>query len=201
MKLANELNIFYTRFDKRDFQSEQQQAMEKIQFKDSVRVNASIENVRNRFKNLNVRSASGPDGVSSKTLKICCNSLAPVYSKLFNRSFKEGYVPKLWRTSIIIPVPKKKSVTQLNDYRPVALTSVPMKCAEHFVLSQLRAVTEPHQDLLQFAYTAKRNTQDAILTLLHIIHDLLDKPLTYGLLSKVASNFVTLKSKNESCVI
>jgi predicted amidophosphoribosyltransferase len=93
--------------------------------------------------------------------------LAPVFTRLFHRSFAEGHVPKLWRSSTIVPVPKKQDASQLNDFRPVALTSVPMKCAERLVLKHLRAETATHQDPLQFAYSQGRNTQDAILTLLH----------------------------------
>jgi hypothetical protein len=40
--------------------------------------------------------------------------------------------------STIVPVPKKAKVTELNDYRPVALTSVTMKCFERLVKDQLR---------------------------------------------------------------
>ena len=195
LRLANDLNTFYTRFDKRDFKCEQQQAMNKAKNNHGNPILATVEDVRNRFKHLNARSASGPDNVSSKTLKICCDSLAPVYVKLFNRSFREGHVPKLWRTSTIVPVPKKKSITQLNDYRPVALTSVPMKCAERIVLKQLRSETEAHQDPLQFAYTANRNTQDAILMLMHNLHNHLDKQNTYARLLFVdfSSAFNTLQ--------
>ena len=34
---------------------------------------------------------------------------------------------------MIIPVPKKRNITCLNDYRPVALTSVVMKVLERLV--------------------------------------------------------------------
>ena len=36
----------------------------------------------------------------------------------------------LWKTSCLVPVPKKPSPSVLNDYRPVALTSHIMKALE-----------------------------------------------------------------------
>jgi hypothetical protein len=179
-KLADELNVFYTRFDQRDFSLEQQQAMDTVHQLPGSPVTIGDEEVRNLFRKLNARSAPGPDGVSSKTLKTCSDSLAYVFKELFQRSLQEGHVPRLWRSSMIIPVPKKRTVSQLNDYRPVALTSVPMKCAEKIVLKHLRRETEDHQDPLQFAYTKDRSTEDAILTLLHHLHQHLDRTGTYA---------------------
>jgi hypothetical protein len=57
----------------------------------------------------------------------------------------------------IVPVPKKAQVTERNDYHPVALTSVIMKCFErlakdHITSSNLLATLQP----LQFAYRPNR---------------------------------------------
>ncbi|KAK3567676.1 hypothetical protein QTP86_020607, partial [Hemibagrus guttatus] len=46
-------------------------------------------------------------------------------------------------SSTIIPIPKKPKITGLNDYRPVALTSVIMKSFERLVLAYLKNITGP----------------------------------------------------------
>ena len=69
----------------------------------------------------------------------------------------------MWKQSEIIPVPKKENVTELNDLRPIALTSVVMKCMEKIILRKLRAVFDPIQDPFQFAYRQKRGVEDAII--------------------------------------
>ncbi|KAK3560961.1 hypothetical protein QTP86_023151, partial [Hemibagrus guttatus] len=46
-------------------------------------------------------------------------------------------VPQLWKTSCIIPVPKKPRPGELNDYRPVALTSHKMKTMERVLLHHM----------------------------------------------------------------
>ena len=194
-KLADELNVFYCRFDCHDFKAEQERAMQQVHEMPSSPITFTDDDVRSLFKKLNARSASGPDGVSSRTLKMCRDSLAPVFSRLFQQSFTEGHVPRIWRSSIVVPVPKKRGASQLNDFRPVALTSVPMKCAERLVLKHLRKETAAHQDPLQFAYSQGRNTQDAILTLLHRLYEHLDQPGSHArlLFLDFSSAFNTLQ--------
>ncbi len=82
--------------------------------------------------------------------------------------------------STIIPVPKKPKITGLNDYRPVALTSVVMKSFERLVLAHLKDITGPLLDPLQFAYRANRSVDDAVNMGLHYILQHLDKPGTYA---------------------
>ncbi len=76
-------------------------------------------------------------------------------------------------------VPKKPKITGLNDYRPVALTSVVMKSFEKLVLAYLKDITGPLLDPLQFAYRANRSVDDAVNMGLHFILQHLDRPGTY----------------------
>ena len=50
----------------------------------------------------------------------------------------------------------------LNDYRPVALTSVAKKCFERLVMAHVKAFIPETLDPLQFAYRPNRSTDDAI---------------------------------------
>ncbi|XP_076735994.1 uncharacterized protein LOC143412342 [Maylandia zebra] len=136
--------------------------------------------VRKQFRSLNARKAPGPDGVSPATLRHCANELAPVFSGIFNSSLQACHVPACFKSSTIIPVPKKPRITGLNDYRPVALTSVVMKSFERLVLSHLKTLTAPLLDPLQFAYRANRSVDDAINMALHFILQHLDSPGTYA---------------------
>ncbi|KAI3356004.1 hypothetical protein L3Q82_017277 [Scortum barcoo] len=75
--------------------------------------------------------------------------------RIFNRSLELCEVPSCFKCSTTIPIPKKP-ITGLNDYRPVALTSVVMKSFERLVLAHLKDITGPLLDPLQFAYWANR---------------------------------------------
>ncbi|KAI4871728.1 hypothetical protein NFI96_002906 [Prochilodus magdalenae] len=71
------------------------------------------------------------------------------------------------------------SLTTLNDWRPVALTSIISKCFEKlvrdFTCSSLPATLDP----LQFAYRQNRSIDDAIALILHTALSHLDKKNRY----------------------
>ncbi|KAK3557578.1 hypothetical protein QTP70_030509 [Hemibagrus guttatus] len=98
---------------------------------------------------------------------------------IFNRSLELCEVPACFKHSTIIPIPKKPKITGLNDYRPVALTSVVIKSFERLVLAYLKNITGPLLDPLQFAYRANRSVDDAVNMGLHFILQHLDKSRTY----------------------
>ncbi len=96
--------------------------------------------MRQVFRENKRRKAPGPDGVTPACLKTCADQLAPIFTKIFNRSLELCEVPSCFKCSTIIPVPKKPKITGLNDYGSnvidygsldygsnMALTSVAMK--------------------------------------------------------------------------
>ncbi len=77
------------------------------------------------------------------------------------------WFPPPLKKSIIIPVPKNNKPSCLNDYRPVALTSIVMKVFERLVKSHICSCIPVTLDPLQFAYRPNRSTDDAISHILH----------------------------------
>ncbi|KAL0199309.1 hypothetical protein M9458_007849, partial [Cirrhinus mrigala] len=72
------------------------------------------------------------------------------------------------KSTFIIPVPKKSPVSCLNDYRPIALTPIMMKCFERLVMQNIKTSLPKHPDPLQFAYRPNRSKDDAISSTLHL---------------------------------
>ena len=64
-------------------------------------------------------------------------------------------------------------------YRPVALTSVAMKCFERLVMAHINSILPDTLDPLQFEYCPNRSTDDAISIALHTALSHLDKRNTY----------------------
>ncbi|TWW77337.1 putative RNA-directed DNA polymerase from transposon BS [Takifugu flavidus] len=85
----------------------------------------------------------------------CAAELGEPLQRVFNLSLELGKVPTLWKTSCIIPVPKKNRPSELNDFWPVALTSHLMKTLERLFLNLLRPQVQHAEDSLQFAYRDK----------------------------------------------
>ncbi|KAJ8364789.1 hypothetical protein SKAU_G00136200 [Synaphobranchus kaupii] len=131
------------------------------------------------LQQVNPRKAAGPDGVAPRVLKACAEQLAGVYTDIFNRSLTLETVPQSFKSSVIVPVPKKPNTSTLNDFRPVALTSVAMKCLEKLVLQSINTVVSDSVDPLQFAYCPNRSVDDAVALALHSTLEHLDKNRTY----------------------
>ncbi|KAK3531501.1 hypothetical protein QTP70_023284 [Hemibagrus guttatus] len=94
--------------------------------------------------------------------------LADVFTDIFNISLSSAFVPACLKTTTIVPVPKKSTVSCLNDYRPVALTPIVMKCFERLIMRHIKTQLPPSLDPLQFAHHPNRSTDDAITTTFHL---------------------------------
>ena len=102
-----------------------------------------------------------------------------VFSDIFKLSLSLSVLPTCFKRTTIVPVPKNTKVTCLNDYPPVALTSVIMKCFERLVKSFICSLLPPTLDPMQFAYRSNRSTDDAIALTMHAALSHLDKGNTY----------------------
>ena len=159
--LPDQLNTFFTRFEKYDFSPDLNE------LKTSLRPQRNIiiqeEFVNRLLKSINVNKSPGPDGIDGRTLKFCADQLSGVLQHLFQASIDQHMVPSLWKMSTVIPVPKKSPPKQFNDLRPVALTSLVMKTLERIVKNLVLNVVEPLLDPLQFAYRVGKGVDDAKL--------------------------------------
>ena len=178
-KHAEDLNNFYARFDARDFSSEREAVVDKIRAAGGDNIVFTPETVKIHFSRLNVRKAPGPDGLIGFVLKSCNEQLCNVFCRLFQLSIDKCIIPKVWKTSKIVPVPKKTNPVEMNDFRPVALTSIAMKCFERIMLNFLMCEVSHLLDPYQFAYRARRGVEDAKLCILNSIYKHLELPKSY----------------------
>ncbi len=137
------------------------------QSSDNHVITVSEDEVRRALKRVNIRKATGPDGITGRVLRSCADQLAGLFTSIFNESLATSVVPTSFKKSIIIPVPKNNKPSCLNDYRPVALTSIVMKVFERLVKSHISSSIPVTLDPLQFAYRPNRSTDDAISHILH----------------------------------
>ncbi|XP_061746154.1 zinc finger protein 514-like [Nerophis ophidion] len=149
--LSKDLNTFFTHFDHLDFSPECQDLLRALPPPDpEEQAPFTEEEVWQQLSRCKPGKAPGPDGIPAKVIRDYCNNA-------------------LWQTATIIPVPNKFRPTELNHYRPIALTSIIMKCLEKLLLYIILPVVTPHLDPLQFAYKARRGTEDAVACLLHLL--------------------------------
>ena len=138
----------------------------------------SINEVYAALKRCKPRKASGPDGVPAKIINACAYELAEPLQQIFNRCLQAGYIPTSWKHAELIPVPKKPQPSCLNDYRPIALTPIIMKCFEHVIKRRLTDMLK--LDEYQYAYKKGRSTKDACLAMDYTVRKHLEKPNSYA---------------------
>ncbi len=103
--------------------------------------------------------------INESFLHIYLNSA--IEAQLFQLSLNTGCVPRAWKETTIIPIPKKTYVKEMKKFRPVTLTSILCKCLEKVVAGELTSKVAEYLDPLQCAYKPKRGVEDASLTLLN----------------------------------
>ena len=153
-KLANEQNHFYARFNKNDFSKECNVLCNELV---PCAMTLEEKGIIRVLQRVNPQKATGPDGFKGKVLKECATQLGHVFKLLYQLFLNHSFAPCTWKTSAIIPVPKKSNAN--TDYRPIALTSILCKCMERVVGNQLKEQTANYLDQLQFADRAQRGVE------------------------------------------
>jgi len=126
----------------------------------------SIEAVCTLLKKLNTNKAHGPDGIPGFVLQSCADDLANSLQQLYNESLTSGHFPANFKLANVVPVFKKGSPTDANNYRPISLLSITSKILEQIVHDQLqayiRATALPILPEEQFAYRRSHSCEDAL---------------------------------------
>lgn len=102
--------------------------------------------VRRRLKAVNPRRAADPCGIPGAMGKVCTDQLVGILTRLFNLSLTHATLLTFLKAFTIIPIPKKTGIDSLKDYRPIAHTSVVMKCLEWIVCQHIRDYLPPSLD-------------------------------------------------------
>ena len=151
--------------------------------------------VAKTLKSQDFKKSPGPDGICGRTLKYCADQLSGVFQYLFQASLDTVTIPDIWKNSKVVPVPKKNNPKQLNDFRPVALTSLVMKTLEKLIKSFILSEIEHKLDPLQFAYRPGKGVDDAKLFILNTLYKHLEKPGAHAriLFADFSSAFNTIQ--------
>ena len=65
------------------------------------------QEVVDMLETLNMHKASGPDGISNKTMKSVAKAIAKPLTSLYNRLLINGQFPEIYEYSHVIPLFKK----------------------------------------------------------------------------------------------
>ena len=134
------------------------------------------------LKSLKIKTASGPDGISSRMLRGCASTTSSYLSTLFNLSLSTGFIPTAWKTSNVTPVYKDGGPKLVSNYHPISLLSIPSKLLERIIYNKLmnHLLSNSIISRQQFGFRPQSSTQEALLAATNDWHQYLDSKLSVG---------------------
>src|ERR1700755_1786560 len=122
------------------------------------------DRVHGILKSMNVRKASGPDGIPPRVLRECASELAPSLVQLFSLCLNTSTFHQCWKRAIVQPISKKGSRFDPSNYRPIALTCILSKTFETLLNSHFLDHLESHSFLSdhQYGFRRSRSTGDIL---------------------------------------
>lgn len=113
----------------------------------------------------------GPDGVPACVLTYCASSLSEPILKLFKLSLKSAAFPAIWKQSFIIPLHKKGSRSNIENYRGIAKLSAIPKVFEQIITCQLQHMCKSLMSPYQHGFVRCRSTTTNLLEFSSLVRD------------------------------
>ena len=125
----------------------------------------SYERIHNDLISLDPSSSPGPDCIVSRLLKECAVWIAFPLRIICEMSLAEGRLPSQWKESDVAALHKGGSRADVNNYRPVSLTSICCKIMERMVAAHISKylISNNHLPDHQFGFRPGYSAEDQLL--------------------------------------
>ena len=121
------------------------------------------------IKRLKPGKACGLDGLHAEHFSNACDKLCVLVCLCFNSMILHGFMSKAFSDTILVPIlkDKKGNITDPDNYRPIAITSVASKLFENIMLSRIKSCLYTSDN--QFGFKSKHSTDMCVFILKQII--------------------------------
>jgi len=139
----------------------------------------SVTQVEKSLARINARKAIGPDSIPNWLLQNLAPYLAPPICAIWNSSLRESFIPEVWKSGDVIPLPKVNPPMRIDkDLRPISLTPVLSKSLEWFIRDWIMDIVNDLLDPHQYGSRKGCSTTIAIVELVHEWLNAAEKPDT-----------------------
>lgn len=128
-----------------------------------------VDKTKKFINELNDSKDPGPLLINTQFLKFNVETTAPVITNLINSMMMTGYVPESWKTSFIVPIPKKGDKKQINNYRGIALQSNFSKILDKLITELLYLHLEAIIPRQQHGFIKNKSTVSNLIEAHHFI--------------------------------
>ena len=128
------------------------------------------------IKKMKHGKASGLDGISSYFIKKGLPVLSNVLAELINEAIFKGVYPNCLKIALVVPIFKKGSKENTNNYRPISLISNLSKIFEKVLYVRLVKFLRKNNIYTnaQFGFRSKHSTQHALAYITDHLHENVD---------------------------
>ena len=130
-----------------------------IDYKNDVKYDIDFcpSKIRDLLSKINSNKANGPDKIHGKILKFCSGSVSYPLSILFKLSYNTGNIPAEWKLANVVPIHKKGAKENIENYRPISLTSLVMKTFERLLKDKILFLTNDNLNEHQHGFLGKKS--------------------------------------------
>jgi hypothetical protein len=143
-------------------------------------IDITPDRVLKTLQNLPLRVSTSPDNLPYYFLRKAALGLASPLTILFNKFLLTGSLPELWKIGLVRPIFKKGARNNVENYRPVCLTSGVCKTMERIVVYEINQHLRRNNLLppQQHGFLSRRATSSALLTAFNDWHKAIDSKRT-----------------------
>ena len=124
----------------------------------------TIDQVTSAIKSCRNSKVYGPDSLSIFHLKNLGSLTTKHRTTLYNDSLMSCRIPSIWKTSLVIPIPKPgKDSSQGTSYRPISMLCPAAEVLEVLILPSINEFISPAKD--QYGFRPRHSTTSALLQL------------------------------------
>ena len=131
------------------------------------------------LKQMKSKRSLGFDGISPLVVKRCASVLTIPLTHCMNKLFEQFRFPDILKISKVVPIPKKGSRFELDNFRGISIVTPFAKLFETAMSNRLANFLETHDFIFnrQFAYRKRSSTTSCVVEVSDRIFNALDRGL------------------------
>ncbi|GJR76641.1 hypothetical protein Tco_0089006 [Tanacetum coccineum] len=133
--------------------------------------NVTAQEVKDAMFSMGNDKSPGPDGYTACFFKECWDIVAADVTCAIQEFFTNGNLLKEINHTIIALIPKVKSPSRINDYRPISCCNVLFKCITKIISNRIKESLKVLISPNQSAFVPGRRISDNILLTQELMHN------------------------------
>lgn len=138
---------------------------------DNFALRTTLTEITRYINELKRNKDPGPMKLSAAYLQHNVTIVAPLLLEMVNTIFQTGRIPATWKQSYLIPIPKKGSTAEINNYRGIAIQSCVTKILDRILTRMIYDHIGPIIEKTQHGFMKGKGTTTNLAEIAQFLHD------------------------------